>query len=475
MLTKSQFLSGCACEKRLWLELHKPEEGKSRTEGTEERLEDGLRVGTLARTVYPGGVLIEAKRIAEAVEETKKAIAEGAETIFEGAFAVGGLVARGDVLERKDSGWKLTEVKGSTKIEEKHLLDIAYQAHVLKEAGLNVASAAILHINNKSTYEDLPQIFSKEEVTAHVTEREQIIKEKKASLLKLLEEKEEPKALLRKDCKKECLFHGYCFKDVPRFSLFTVPGPFKERDSLVAQGILAIADLPKTTKLSVAQMAYIEAVLTKTPKIDKQAIKVRLNELQYPLYFFDIETYSSALPLYPGMHPYEKLPFQFSCHVMQEDGTLSHYEFLHEDKCDPRNAFTETLLSTIGFQGSVIVYSAQFERGALEKLAAVFPEHAEELQHIIQRLFDQLELFKKHYLHPEFLGSNSIKSVLPALTGRSYAELDLQKGDDAGALWLRMLETDNVNEKGELKRMLLEYCGLDTEAMVEIHKHLQAL
>ena len=158
---------------------------------------------------------------------------------------------------------------------------------------------------------------------------------------------------------------------------------------------------------------------------------------------------------------------------MEQDGAVTHHEYLHTDKCDPRKPFLESLLNDISTCGYVVVYDARFERGRLNELIDAFPEHSSTLQSIINRLWDQLVIFQKHYMHPDFCGSNSLKDVLPVLVpSLRHKDLDVQDGLEAQTVWNLMLNTTNETKKSEMIEHLKAYCGLDTLATVEIHKVL---
>ena len=106
-------------------------------------------------------------------------------------------------------------------------------------------------------------------------------------------------------------------------------------------------------------------------------------------------------------------------------------------------------------------------------MAQYFPERSAALQSIISRLWDQELIFKRHYKHPEFYGSTSLKYVLPVLVPwLSYEDLDIQEGNDAQAVWDVMIEITNEAEKNDMINHLKEYCKRDTLATVEIRKAL---
>src|SRR6266550_3228855 len=59
-LSKSRFTSGLQCHKKLWWEVHEPDALELQPDKVLQDLFDqGRQVGELARTRYPGGVLID--------------------------------------------------------------------------------------------------------------------------------------------------------------------------------------------------------------------------------------------------------------------------------------------------------------------------------------------------------------------------------------------------------------------------------
>jgi hypothetical protein len=153
-----------------------------------------------------------------------------------------------------------------------------------------------------------------------------------------------------------------------------------------------------------------------------------------------------------------------------------HHEYLHDQASDPRPALAAALVQAIGPTGSVVVFNAAFERSVLRGLAAALPDYAPALSSIIERLWDQLDIFRLHYFEPRFGGSNSIKNVLPVLAPElDYADLNIRQGDDAQAAWLAMLEAMDLAQRRQFRANLRAYCQRDTLAMVAIHQALLRL
>jgi hypothetical protein len=212
------------------------------------------------------------------------------------------------------------------------------------------------------------------------------------------------------------------------------------------------------------------------PEIDAKEIKNFLEGLQYPLYFLDYETMSSLIPYFDGHRPYQQVPMQYSLHVLRSpDAELEHKEFLHRDNSDPALPLTKQLIQDIGTEGSVIVWYEGFEKSRNTELGDMFPEYKDAMEAINDRVVDLIIPFKqKWYDDPRFEGSASIKKVLPVLCPElSYKTLGIQEGGSAQRLWMEaVLDGTRADEKDKILTDLLEYCGLDTLAMVEIYRKL---
>lgn len=453
-----------------------PEQVASISLAQQRILEQGSEVGVSAQAWFPRGVRITGKHSRDAVKQTQEAIDSGVLCLFEPAFLFDNLLVRCDILQKNASdAWELIEVKSTTAVKYEHVYDLAFQKHVLTGQGLPVHSIHLMHICRECVYPDLSNLFVIEDKTADVDLLLPEIPDQITYFRAVLDQDTEPEALLSKECAKlPCPVKDYCWQNVPTHSIFTIPRLHKQKiTDLVGQGIFSLYDLPANFPLTEKQKAYVDSVLKNQAKIDVQGIRHALSELTYPIHFLDFETIDPALPCFDGTRPYDQFPFQYSCHILQDDHTLLHQEYLHTETSDPRLPLVQSLLMHIADTGSVVVYNARFERSVLKNLADAFPEYAPAIQFIIDRLWDQLEIFNKYYIHPDFLGSNSIKHVLPVLVpSLSYHELGVQKGDDAQAMWEIMIHTTDEDKKQQMIEDLKAYCCMDTLAMVEIHKVL---
>ena len=124
-----------------------------------------------------------------------------------------------------------------------------------------------------------------------------------------------------------------------------------------------------------------------------------ISSWQFPLYFFDFETVFPAIPVLDGTRPYQQVPFQYSLHILEEDGKLSHKEFLAhpEDFSNGKNPLkllVEQLKQDFGTDGNIVTYNQSFEVARLNELANMFPEDAPFLKNLVSRVVDLLQVFQ---------------------------------------------------------------------------------
>src|SRR5436190_855877 len=170
-LSKSRFTSGLQCHKKLWWEVHEPDALELQPDTVLQDLFDqGRQVGELARTRYPGGVLIDLPHHARAerVAATRKALDAGAPAVFEATFIADNTYVAIDVLEKQGDGYRLTEVKSSTSQKDEHIPDVAVQARVAAACGVQITAADVLHLNKEFRHPDSNDLFARTDVTGPV-------------------------------------------------------------------------------------------------------------------------------------------------------------------------------------------------------------------------------------------------------------------------------------------------------------------
>jgi CRISPR/Cas system-associated exonuclease Cas4 (RecB family) len=483
LLSKSTFLRGVQCQKSLALDAFHPELRDPLPATVRFRMRLGTEVGVQARKRYPGG---EVGRVPGSYElslaRTADLIRGGAPVIYEAAFEAAGVRVVADVLVHGESGWRLIEVKSTTGAKPEHAWDVAVQACVLRQTGLELEEAALLHLNRGYVRQgelDYQALFSETSLLKEANELQREVERWIAECQATLASGEVPEVPIGPQCHDpvDCDFIGYCWKNVPTPSVFDVSYIGKKAYDLYDQGIVRIEDIPADQALDKRSAFHVEAEKLGETIVKPDELRAFLLDLHYPLYYLDFETFALPVPPYDGLSPYHNVPFQYSLYVQAEPGRpLRHHGYLAEAGIDPRREFLEQLLEDTAGDGDIIVYHRPFERGVLTALAGAFPDRAEAIESRIGRLVDLLDPFRKRqYWHPKMGGSNSLKHVLPVFAPElSYEALEVENGEQAMDAFLRLADEGDPERVEALRHSLWEYCKLDTLAMVRILDGLRA-
>ena len=485
-LSKSTFIRGLQCEKSLYLYKHHYKLKDPTPSSLQAVFDQGTNIGLLAQKLFINGVDASPEnhfKMIESVEKTLEFINKGENIIYEAAFLFDDVLAALDILVKDKDGWKAYEVKSSAKVSATYVKDAAIQYYTITNSGIDLKDISIVHINNQYTKDgelDIHQLFTIESVYNQVLEFLPQIPNEVRRLKDVIESSEIPQIDIGLHCTDpyDCDFKGTCWKHVPDYSVFDIANlRNKKKFDLYNQGLMSLDQIDlRETSLNANQVLQVESEVNGTTHIETDQIRGFVKELSYPLYFLDFETINPAVPIYDGSKPYQQLVFQYSLHIQETPRSeLKHREYLADPNKDPRIGFIEQLINDCGTIGDVLVYNISFERGKLNDLAEVFPIYSNALKDIVIRLKDLMIPFqKKWYYTPEMKGSYSIKFVLPALVPElSYDELEIKEGGTASNTFLTMVNGSFKGDKAKVRRQLLEYCKLDTYAMVKILERLK--
>ena len=493
-LSKSRYTLSCQCLKALWLRVYKPDVAVV-DPATEARFEMGNVVGDLAMGLFGNFVEVTTKRedgsldIASMIEKTKECLANGTENICEASFAIEGHYCAVDILRKSPGGYAIYEVKSSSFPEfngqetklEKYAPDIAYQKWLLEQCGINVTGTYLVCLNSDYVRQgklDLERLFVTIDMKELVANEYVKVPNQAVAALKTLQQEEEPVLELSKDCHKPypCAFWQYCTRHLETPSVFDLYRMnFSDKLKLYQQGYRTLADVASI----VTKPIHLLQVNQQT-NIDKQGISEFLDQLSYPLYFLDFETMQQAIPQYDGARPYQQITFQYSLHILREEGDeLEHREFLApSDGSDPRRALAEQLCKDIPMDVCTLAYNKAFECTRIKELAVLCPDLAVHLLNIRDHIVDLLDPFQAGYYYLPSMGNSfSIKRVLPSLfpddPQLDYHNLDarVQNGGDAMTVFPR-IQNMPPEEAAATREALLRYCELDTLAMVKVWEKL---
>ena len=232
----------------------------------------------------------------------------------------------------------------------------------------------------------------------------------------------------------------------------------KSKEKLFEQGRIKLKDFalddlnlksdPPGLSQSERQWLQIEKAqkVDETHYIDRDGLRAEMRNWTYPLHFIDFETAAPVVPFQRGRRPYEGIAFQFSHHVVHEDGRLEHRgEYLHTEVGSfPSYPFLRALKGELeSDSGTIFRYHSHENtylctiREQLLRDESDIPDR-DELVNFVETIsrprsknpddgwdagprcmVDLFELVKRYYYHPATRGSISLKFVLPAVLGAS--------------------------------------------------------
>ena len=489
ILSKSTFIRGCQCHKSLFLYKFYPKLRDEITEAQQAIFDRGTNVGLLAQQLFPGGINAKPPTPYEyqkSILDTQMAIASGAEVIYEAAFQFNGVLAALDILVKENGKWKIVEVKSSTSVSDTYVLDTALQYWIVTNCGYEVSDVGVLHLNNQYIRKgelDLQQLFTYESTLEKVFPLQDFIHEQVEEQLKLISEKKLPAIDIGLQCDDPytCDFHGHCWQHIPDYSVFNISRLRAEKKfELYYKGITRLEDIPDDFPLNENQWLQVNSHKSGNTTIDKSKIQNFLKSFDYPVFFMDFETFMPALPLYDNSRPYQQIPFQYSLHYLNKPGSeLQHFEFLAESdiNIDPRIKFIEQLLTDTKGKGTILVYNEAFEKTRLAEVARDFPQYADDINERLTRIKDLMTPFRDKSIYmPEMRGSYSIKKVLPALIPElSYNKLEINNGGMASMGFEQLFYETNKTVIENTRKNLLEYCKMDTFAMVKLLEFIEQI
>ncbi|HOU41486.1 MAG TPA: DUF2779 domain-containing protein [Promineifilum sp.] len=293
-------------------------------------------------------------------------------------------------------------------------------------------------------------------------------------------------------------------------------------NELIAAGRVSLFDIPEQRLVrsdgalgEVAQRQRRQiAAARQNREWQAEELAALLAALPYPHYFLDFETCTPAVPRYRGMRPFEVIAYQWACQtVTAPDAPPRHSEWLQPTDTYPNSAFAASLRRQLGDEGAILVWGSH-EKTVLKTIQRQMDERGETDTEVYawlgrtladDRLVDMCQLTLRHYIHPRMGGSTSLKQVADAVWqsdaavrarlpqyaqatddgwASPYAALppllvgkrsvSVSEGTGAMLAYFSMMERAAAGatlEAGQWRRLLLQYCQLDTLAMVMVWWH----
>ena len=487
-LSKSRYTRGVQCPKMLWMDLHMREEFDESVMN-QAVLDTGSMVGDLAMGYYGdfAEVPFDPNNWDGMIARTRELVEVGTHNVCEATFSFDGNLCMVDILRVESDGVHIVEVKSSTHVNDIYYHDMAYQTWVLTECGMRVKSVSLMHLNSQYVREgklDLRQLFTVEDCTETVFGMLGGVEAYVEELRRISSMADEPEVGIGQQCKRpyECGYRGWCWRHLPTPSVFDLNRiQMRTALGLAGKGILSIEDVAAAgVAKSPRQRAQVECETRGLSEIvDTEKVADFLGTLSFPLYFLDFETMQPAVPPFDGVRPYQQIPTQYSLHILRSpESELEHQEFLADAHGDPRRSVAEHLVADIPTDACTLAYNMGFEKGRIREVADAFPDLAPHLLDIAGNMRDLMDPFAKGWYYARAMGgSNSIKTVLPALfpddPELDYHALEgVHNGGEAMVAFEALAGMGN-EDAAVVREQLMRYCELDTLAMVRIWQRLR--
>ena len=492
MLSKSKFILGQQCHKSLWLSTKGFEPTNPMDESSKDRLRAGDQVGDVAKELFPHGLEVAylGSDFQKMCDITSNAIDAGETTLYEASFIEKGVFIRVDIMNKTSKGWDVYEVKSSSNLRSYHKEDASLQWYVLQAVkGLKLNDAYVVTLNNKYQKDgdiNPTALFTKHLLTDYVKSNQFEIGNQLEDINLVSISNDEPEISIGPQCKKPhaCEYLDRCWPKSTKeinsvFNLYRLN--LDKKLDFYNQGIISFEQIKPDTKLSLTQQNQIKANEIKEPIINQTKIQDFINSVEYPISYFDFETFTDAIPLFDGQRPHMQMPFQYSLHIQKDaksniDSDKEHFEFIASIKEDPRRSIAESMLQNIPKSGSIMAYNQSFEKNCIKSLAEHCPDISKDLLALNDRFIDLIDPFRSGgYYHHEFKGSFSIKKVLPAICPNNkkldYKNLDINNGLMASSAYKKMRGLSE-DQRISMRKKLFAYCWLDTYAMYAIYTKL---
>jgi hypothetical protein len=382
-----------------------------------------------------------------------------------------------DALEQAATGYKITNFASGSDVKDEYLDAAAIDLACLQSNGIAVQE---IHIMHPSTKIALPENGTGAEVliTENVTNE---VQTRAIYAVKWIQKcadtlaKDMPFCETGDHCKSPtvCPYADKCGQpeentdpDLVEY-LPSKCGPIAD---YIVSGGKRISDIPFSAMTN-KRNALVRSAIVQACAVVSSELSNFVRSLPYPRFIVDFETAAFAIPRFPGMRPYQPLPFQFSTHTKSVPfAGLVHHEFIDVSGNDPRVGFIESLLESVGDFGPVIVYS-HFEKSRLKELAEDFPAYRDKLLALVERLVDLLPLARQGYYHPDQCGSWSLKAIQPTLPPcddlLAYSDMeDVADGLAAQAAYMDQINPCFIGEQKDKQLTNMKvYCKADTRGL----------
>ncbi len=487
LITSALFTSGLQCDKRLYLDAHRPKQTPAPSELQAMMAEIGTELVGLASTAFPKGTAVEEKTAAAAIAKTEELCRSGKPTVvFQGRFRHADVDVSCDiVIATGDGTLDLFEVKAGVSIKPRHVLDLALQVWVLEALGYKVRRTSIIHLNRRYVHDGgtkLPvhALFKNVDATPRVRRHVARIGGMLDGFRAALATEATLELPTGNWCRAPlaCPYLAQCTAEGPDHPLVELPGLTRTQVArLHRDAITTLADVdPDLDGLTPIQRRVLQGVRGKHLATDARLYE-EMAECERPLHFVWFDTLLEIQPRYAKTRPWQKLPFLWHRLEVKADGSIAHASFCADGKDDPRQQFVHTLLDATINAHTIVFFPHDVEDRLRELLEDLAGEDKARARAILNSPFLELESLLRHgAYHPDFRGEFDLTTVARALAPDvTTADLEIGDADAAGAAVRKLANTrTRAATRDKLQAGLLAWARRRAEAMFAVWQRLDA-
>ena len=482
LITKSDFILAQRSPRSLWLNKFAPYLAPEPEAVTVEMIA-GRSLLPVAHQLFNNPIYInQSHSYLERIEESQVALETG-RPVINCAFGNSNVYTRTDISQlNQDGGLNISSVKYTSEPDERHILDLSFQAYAASLNGKRLAKAEVIHpdkfyVHREVTVPEL--LFLRTDLTQSVSDSLLLVPDKIDEITNLLSldtapapqiedyphlTKGEISKFLPETTKEGSIFHLYRMRTTEKVNLFR-------------SGIKNSSEL-NPEDLTERQAIQRRAEITNKTSLNADKISTFIQSIPTPALFIDFETLVHPVPNLNGVTPFQPVPFQFSAVIVDGPGKYRTHSFLadHTTK-DPRDEFQHRVSFLTDQCKSVVTFNASFEKRVVEALPPA-PGWDQTKNAFKKQSVDLLEPFRAFdYYNPKQKGSASIKSLMKSVFGTHiYGDLPIANGSNASMTFHQL--TNNLIASDlvpTVRTNLKKYCNVDTGSMVLLAGHLEEI
>lgn len=489
-ISRAQFRNVLQCEKRLWLSAHHgippSNTGKARRPSLYQWNFNDLRA--LARDHFSRiheAIAISDASHEDALIQTQRALDKGAYCLFNARVANNSASARIDILVKSGDTWHAYELRPVVSLKPKHFEQAAFNYRVL-ETHFGSVRYHVLYIRKKSRMSEVDSLWDlirEDDITPEVRSLQVEVSAEVAKALDVLRMPEAPDVAIGPHCSRphECPFKKNCWGNhLSERSVLQLSHANGAEWELYASGYHEFDEVPAGWPLTPKQQQQVNAWKTGDFYVDRAALSHWMQQLKWPVFCLDFETFNPLFSPEPESKPLNHIPFQFSvCQLTAPDAEGLFSSFLAKARDDYMEELIQELLKATEGEGTILAYGAEHERKMIRQLMRWYPKYLPQLEQRLQRISDMIVPFRNRWLYvAEMNGSASIKNVIPAFSPEmSFNRLEVENGKAAAEQFEQMTRSNDETLRSALEQELIAYSTHDVDSMVKLLQiiHAQAM